>query len=224
PSNRGRGGNINGGTARSNGGPGYNNSYDRNGTSTHGDKDLPPRFKKMSMYNSGVNGGSGMNGDIQLRPANGNLMLKPKTPAALPKSARLDNGPVQPNNGAMTMSVLEPVYISKKGGDKNKSDKKNNQGPSREEVFGRIEEVLSKLTDTKSTNEAFTVWKEGNIPSQMTNNALIHMLKKVVKFDIESNRALALQLCDQLFAEDIITDVHCKESLGKVYSVSFTGT
>lgn len=216
PSNRGRGGNVNGGTGRSNGGPGYNNSYDRNGTSTNGDKDLPPRFKKMSMYNTSSNGGSGMNGDIQLRPANGNLMLKPKTPAALPKSARLDNGPVQPNNGAMTMSVLEPVYISKKGGDKNKSDKKNNQGPSREEVFGRIVEVLSKLTDTKSTNEAFTVWKEGNIPSQMTNNALIHMLKKVVKFDNESNRALALQLCDQLFAEDIITDVHCKESLGKI--------
>jgi len=207
PSNRGRGG----GGGMGNGGrtnPGYNNSYEKNGSPS--EQGMPPRFKKMPMY--GSSNGSSTNGDIQLRPANGNLMLKPKTPAVLPKSARLDNGPMQPNNGVTNMNVLEPVYISKKGGDKGKS-KAN--GPTREEVFTRIDEVLAKLVETDSTNEAFTVWKEGSIPNIMVNNALIHMLKKVIKLE-ESKRLRAFQLTDQLVAEDIITQVHCKESLARI--------
>jgi translation initiation factor 4G len=194
---------------RTNGG--YNNSYEKNGSPS--DQSLPPRFKKMTMY--GSSNGSSTNGDIQLRPANGNLMLKPKTPAILPKSARLDNGPLQPNNGVTNMNVLEPVYISKKGGDKGRTEKKNH-GPTREEVFTRIDEVIAKLVETDSTNEAFTVWKEGSIPNKMVNNALIHMFKKVVKLDEESKRVLAFQLVDQLIAEDIITQVHCKESLARI--------
>ena len=189
-----------------------------------------------SHYDNGGRGGGGMNnsssnnGDIQLRPAN--MMLKPKTPAILPKSARMDNGgvggggiggvgtggSVQPNNGAMTMNVLEPVYISAKkmGGDKNKTGEKKNQGPTREEVFTRIEDVLAKLVETGSTNEAFTVWKEGEIPNKMVNNALIHMFKKVIKMDEEAKRTLAFQLADQLVTEDIITHIHCKEGLGRI--------
>jgi translation initiation factor 4G len=212
PSNRGGGrGNGLGGrdSARSNGGGSYNNSYDKNSPSS--DRDMAPRFKKMDMY--GSTNGRSSNGDIQLRPANGNLMLKPKTPAILPKSARLDNGPaMQPNNGAMTMSVLEPVYISKKGGDKNKGG----QGPTRDEVFSKVEEVLSKLVQTCSTNEAFTIWKDSAIPNKMVNNALIHMFKKVVKMEEEPQRVLTFQLIDQLVVEEVITQVHCKESLARI--------
>jgi len=231
PSNRGRGGGGlgSGGGPRPNysngtggGGGGYN---DKTSGATPQDKDLPPRFKKMTMYNGGGSNGredrvtnSNSNGDIQLRPSN--LMLKPKTPASLPKSARLDNGlasGLQPNNGAMTMNVLEPVYISsKKGGDKNKNNDKKNQGPTREEVFKRVEVVVAKLNDTGSTNEAFTVWKEATIPNKMVNNALIHLFKQVVKMEASESRDLAHQLIDQLVAEDIITHTHCKESLGRI--------
>jgi len=210
PSNRGRGGGVGMGSGgRQNGG--YNNSYDKNGSL--GDQSLPPRFKKMTMY-GGSNGGS-TNGDIQLRPANGNLMLKPKTPAILPKSARLDNGPVQLNNGVTNMNVLEPVYISKKGGDKGKTDK-NKKGPTREEMCKSIDNVITKLVETDSTNEAFTVWKDGSIPNKMVNNALIHMFKQIIKLDEEPKRVLAFQLVDQLIAEDIITTTHCKESLSRI--------
>lgn len=235
PSNRGRGGGLGAGGPR----PSYNNgasSYnDKTAGASPTDKDLPPRFKKMTMYNGG--GGredrvtnSNSNGDIQLRPSN--LMLKPKTPASLPKSARLDNGlasGLQPNNGAMTMNVLEPVYISsKKGGDKNRNNEKKNQGPTREEVFKRVDLVVSKLTDTGSTNEAFTVWKEADIPNKMVNNALIHLFKQVVKMEASEARDLAHQLIDQLVAEDIITQTHCKESLARILTsgkdASDTGT
>jgi len=218
PSNRGRGG---GRMMDNGGGGGYgrsSNGYgDRNGSggpphySSGGDKDLPPRFKKMGF-------GSG-NGDIQLRPSSNSMMLKPKTPSSLPKSAtaRLDGGiiPSSSTPKLMMTTAEPPVFISKPSVDKKRQEKKN-QGPTREEVFNKIEEVLKKLLDTSSTNEAFTIWKEGDIPAKMVNNALIHLFKQVVKMTEEPSRELALQLVDQLAAEETITQVHCREGLSRL--------
>jgi len=216
PSNRGRGG----GRMMDNGssyGRSSNGYSDRNGNGggTHyangTDKDLPPRFKKMGFGNS--------SGDIQLRPSSNSMMLKPKTPSSLPKSAtaRLDGGmiPTGSTPKLMMTTAEPPVFISKPSVDKKRQEKKN-QGPTREEVFSKVEEVLQKLRDTGSTNEAFTAWKEGDIPSKMVNNALIHLFKQVVKMTEEPRRQLALQLVEQLAVEEAVTQVHCREGLSRL--------
>jgi len=229
PSNRGRGGPGGGNRADGLNRPNnnnINNAYDhRNGATPHhngggGDKDLPPRFKKM--------GGFSDRGDnIPLRPAavsssnNASMMLKPRTPSALPKSAleKLEGGGylAATSSPKLMMSPSEPaVFISKVNGDKKRGGEKKNQGPTREEVFGKIEEILRMLWETGSTNEAFTAWKEGEFPSKMVNNALIHLFKQVVKREEGPERLLALQLVDQLCGEDCVTQTHCKEGLSRL--------
>ena len=207
PSNRGRGGGGGGG-----GGMTRTNGYDKNGISPHnGEKDLPPRFKKM---------GFGSDRDQPpLRPSANSMMLKPKTPSSLPKSAmqRLEGGMMQNmSSPKVMMSPSEPaVFISKQSGDKKRQEKKN-QGPTRDEVFKKIEEILEKLVETESTNEAFTTWKEGDIPNKMVNNALIHFFKQVVKMENKSTRDLSLQLVEQLCDNEVVTQVHCKEGLSRL--------
>jgi len=237
PSNRGGGnggrGRMDGGDSRSNG-SGRSNGYDRSsGSSPHNnssDKDLPPRFKKMGSFGSdrdGVNGGNerGSSGAPLMRPSSNNvqMMLKPKTPSSLPKSAlaRLENGMVQTNTSPKLMMTTSepPVFISKQSANdkkRNNQEKRKEQGPTREEVFGKIDELLTKLADTGSTNEAFTAWKEADIPSKMVNNALIHLFKQIIKITDADQRALTLQLVEQLHAADAITQVHCREGLSRL--------
>lgn len=178
-----------------------------------GEKDLPPRFKRMGM---------GMGGDNPpaLRPSANSMMLKPKTPSSLPKSAmsKLEG----PNSGSggipkVMMTTAEPaVIISKQSGSKKKEQEKKNQGPTRDEVFSRVDDILAKLIEDGSTNQAFTAWKEGDIPGKMANNALIHFFKQVVKLPDASHRQLAFQLVEQLCGEEVVTQIHCKEGLARL--------
>ena len=222
PSNRGRGGGSmnGGGMTRSSNGYERNGSgsYDRNGSngSPHmngmngsADKDLPPRFKRMGGFND--------HQPQSMRPSA--MMLKPKTPSSLPKSAmqRMENGMMMSGGSStpkLMMTTAEPpVFISKKS---NNTKQQNKMGPTREEVFGKIEAVLAKLSETGSTNEAYTAWKEGDIPNKMVNNALIHFFKQIIKMEELEHRQLALQLVEQLVMEDLVTQVHCKEGLSRL--------
>merc|ERR1712212_1447656 len=101
------------------------------------------------------------------------------------------------------------VIIQKPAGNAKKSNEKKNQGPTREEVFGKVEE-------NDATNEAFTSWKEIGIPDKMVNNALIHLFKQIIKLDAEEKRTICHQLVDQLFASELVTAVQVKESLARL--------
>ena len=178
-------------------------------------KDLPPRFNRMNMNNVD------RSEPPSLRPSHNSMMLKPKTPFSLPKSAmaRPDghyNGSSSRNEKMMMMSTNEPPVIIQKRGS-NQQERKN-QGPTREEVFGKVDALLEKLFETESTNEAFTGWKEAEIPSKMVNNALIHMMKMIIKNNTEDQRKLALELVDQLYESDLVSGVQIKESLVKMIS------
>lgn len=119
----------------------------------------------------------------------------------------------------MMMSTNEPpVIIQKTSSNAKKQQEKKNQGPTRDEVFGKVDGLLSKLYENNSTNEAFTTWKEAEIPAKMVNNALIHMFKRILKNSQESQRKIAMDLVDQLFGSDLITGVQIKESLVKIVS------
>ena len=86
------------------------------------------------------------------------------------------------------------------------------------EVVGKVDSMLKKLFETEAINEAFTAWKEAEIPGKMVNNALIHLLKRVIKNSNESQRQLALDLVDQLYTGDYVSSVQVKESLVKLVS------
>jgi translation initiation factor 4G len=150
------------------------------------------------------------------------MMLKPKTPFSLPKSAmaKLDSiNPIPSNkiSDKVMMTSNEPaVIIQKPANNSKKANEKKNQGPTRDEVFGKIDSILAKLAENESTNEAFTSWKEAGIPDKMVNNALIHLFKQVIKLTPEEKRALCYQVVDQLFSSELVTPVQVKESLARL--------
>jgi len=191
--------------------------YDRSSASHQTVKDLPPRFNKMSM---------GTMNDLRdtppLRPGANSMMLKPKTPFSLPKSAMAKpdgfSSIPNPRNEKMMMSNEPAVIIQKSSSNNKKHQEKKNQGPTRDEVFGKVDSMLAKLFDTNSTNEAFTSWKEAEIPAKMVNNALIHMLKRIAKNNDKAQRTIALNLVDQMFGSELITGVQIKESFIKILS------
>ena len=212
PANRGGRGGAEGEMRRS---PGYENSRPQgNG---FGDREVPPRFSQ---------GGRQQFGDRDrdsgpLRPSAASMMLKPKTPFSLPKSAvpRLDgvNGVPGKINGTVMMTSNEPAVIIQKAGSNNKKAmERKNQGPTREEVFGKIDGIMEKLAENQSTNEAFTSWKEARIPDKMVNNALIHLFKQMVKMEEPERRALVHQVVDQLATSEMVTAVQIKESLARL--------
>lgn len=216
PSNRGgRGGRE--GERR--GSPQYESRPQNGGNQNQTGNDLPPRFNKM---------GFGSNGDRDqppLRPSPNSMMLKPKTPYSLPKSAmaKLDGINPVPNSkiDKVMMTSNEPAVIIQKPAS---NSKKQNQGPTRDEVFGKIDQILAKLGEISSTNEAFTSWKEANFPAKMVNNALIHLFKQIIKNTSSDGRAVCLEFVDQLFTSELVTAVQVKESLARLVSNTETST
>merc|ERR1719315_894864 len=133
PSNRGgRGGRE--GERR--GSPQYESRPQNGGNQNQNGKDLPPRFNKMGF------GSSGDRDPPPLRPSPNSMMLKPKTPFSLPKSAmaKVDSiNPIPSNkmSDKVMMGGNEPaVIIQKPANNSKKGNEKKNQGPTRDEVFG----------------------------------------------------------------------------------------
>merc|ERR1712241_574586 len=218
PSNRGRGGRGGGPEIERRTSPQFENrsqNGDRFSNNHQSGRDLPPRFNRMSM-----NPRDAMD-PPQLRP-NNSMMLKPKTPFSLPKSAMARPDSVNPMPGSrnekMMMTNEPPVIIQKASANAKKQQDKKNQGPTRDEVFGKVDSLLENLYKNGSTNEAFTSWKEAEIPAKMVNNALIHLFKRILKNDEAKERQLAMDLVDQLFQSELITAVQVRETLVKLVS------
>jgi len=214
PSNRGgRGGRE--GERR--GSPQYESRPQNGGNQNQAGKDLPPRFNKMGF------GSSGDRDPPPLRPSPNSMMLKPKTPYSLPKSAmaKLDGINPVPNSkiDKVMMTSNEPaVIIQKPASNSKKQNDKKNQGPTRDEVFGKIDQILAKLGENSSTNEAFTSWKEASFPAKMVNNALIHLFKQIIKNTSSDGRTVCLEFVDQLYTSELVTAVQVKESLARLVS------
>jgi len=214
PSNRGGRNNREGERRVS---PQYESRPQNGGNQNQNGKDLPPRFNKMSFASSGDRD------PPPLRPSPNSMMLKPKTPYSLPKSAmaKLDGiNPVpNPKIDKVMMTSNEPaVIIQKPASNSKKQNDKKNQGPTREEVFGKIDQILAKLAENSSTNEAFTSWKDANFPAKMVNNALIHTFKQIIKNPSGDGRQVCMEFVDQLYSSDLITAVQVKESLARMVS------
>merc|ERR1711874_779882 len=200
--------------------PGYESRQGQgNGFGGH-ERDIPPRFS---------GGRERERESMPLRPSPNSMMLKPKTPFSLPKSAmaKLDGvNPVpNPKIDKVMMTSNEPaVIIQKPASNSKKQNDKKNQGPTRDEVFGKIDLILAKLGENNSTNEAFTTWKEANFPAKMVNNALIHLFKQIIKNPSSDGRTLCLEFVNQLYCSDLVTAVQVKESLARLVSNTETSS
>lgn len=202
--------------------------------SNSGPGSLPPRLKKMVLNQSGP-GGSGKDMEISLRPQMANNMLfKPKTPSMLPKSAQRGNSDGSPlgensllgpsalsHQSKIMMTTNEPLIIKQasleKGGRKDKN-RAGNKGPTRDEVFAKMETILANLLEHQSTNEAAESWKENNwLPSKMNQTAVTHFLKLTLDKD-EAQRELACNLIHQLVKDGTINATHCFEGISKLMS------
>merc|ERR1712241_907057 len=202
-----------GGGGYSNSNNGYHNdSYENGG---YRGRSSGPSFEEKFRETNNMNNND-MRDPPPLRPSN-NLMFKPKTPFSLPKSAMAR--PDSAKNDKMMMTTNQPpVIIQKPSANAKKQQDKKNQGPTRDEVFGKVDSLLENLYKNDSTNEAFTSWKEAEIPAKMVNNAPIHLFKRILKNNEAEQRRLAMDLVDQLFQSELITAVQVKETLVKLVS------
>merc|ERR1719411_739610 len=138
-------------------------------------------------------GGSGLDrNEVSLKPTTSSMIFKPKTPSLLPKSAKpltnnqnildpapslLPSGPALPPASGKVMQA--PILIEKKHNKTSHSVSK--KGPTREEVFAKVEAILDVLLNKESTNEALEQWKEASFPNAMTQTAVNHLYKVMLE-------------------------------------------
>ena len=189
---------------------------------------LPPRFKKMnfgmtSTQNHRMNEVSeNENKDLTLKPQTSSMIFKPKTPSLLPKSAKpnildpepnlLPSGPSLPPASGKIMQA--PILIEKKPHKVHHSEKAKPKGPTREEVFNKVEALLEALIAKESTNEAVESWKEASIPGPMTQTAINHLYK--VTLDKNLDLELVLSFVSQSVKDGQINNTNCNEAFIKV--------
>ena len=176
----------------------------------------PAPASRPSSYASSAGGGGS---EVSLRPQGlsasaNNMRLGPKTPSMLPKSAissvaegssplgenslLLSGHPSLPSQPAGSKVVMmkqqEPAIILKQDKQPGKNKEKNRQkGPTREEVFARIEKILGELLQHESTNEAAEAWKEDSwLPSKMAQTAVTHLYKQLL-VKVNSNWEFIIQ-------------------------------
>ncbi|XP_040569175.1 eukaryotic translation initiation factor 4 gamma 2 [Lepeophtheirus salmonis] len=214
---------------------GYNNlsnSYrNDNGDIGNGDinggERLPPRFKKN------LQPGMSKDSEMRLRPqsVSSSMILKPKTPSMLPKSAISktdgnsplgENSLVGPTPSRIAMQQKEPMIIKQGSLDKGRKDKnKGNKGPTREEVFSKMDTLLNDLLNTHQNPEtSLEAWKELDdwLPSKMNQTAMTSIFKSIVAKGEKRKLAFDFICCLVKDTSCSINETHCIEALGQLIS------
>ena len=131
----------------------------------------------------------------------------------------LSGPPLPPASGKIIQTPL--LIESNKKHNKEKKHHQSSQntqnsqkkGPTREEVFAKIESILNNLLAKESTNEAIEQWKDESIPSKMTQTAVTHLFKIMIEKD---QRNLILAFVSQLTKDEVINSTHCNEAFIKL--------
>ena len=108
-----------------------------------------------------------------------------------------------------------PILIEKKHNKTSHAVSK--KGPTREEVFSKVEAILDALLSKESTNEALEQWKEASFPNAMTQTAVNHLYKVMLeKGRQNSNLDLVLAFVAQLAKDGVVNNVNCTEAFIKM--------
>jgi len=234
---------------------------------------LPPRFNKKMNFNGPPppnyagrqgpppNGGSSKDVELSLRPASGNMLFKPKTPSLLPKSAigsRDGSSPLGENSLLGPMPAQPKVMMQQKEANilikqgsldgrakKEKNRQAANKGPTREEVFAKVNNIIGALLRPESGQEqqpppqeeeegssssesispldkAAASWiEDGWLPSKMTQTAVTQVYNVVLLEEVATNRQLVMSLLLCLVKDKAAIDgTHCREAFTKVLNSS----
>lgn len=165
--------------------------------------------------------------EVSLKPTNSSMLFKPKTPSLLPKSAKptnnqnildpvpslLPSGPALPPASGKVMQA--PILIEKKHNKTSNATSK--KGPTREEVFAKVEAILDALLTKESTNEALEQWKEATFPNAMTQTAVNHLYKVMLEKNKDKSKLdLVLAFVAQLAKDGVVNNVNCNEAFIKM--------
>ena len=174
--------------------------------------------------------------EVSLRPqqSTANMLFKPKTPSMLPKSAisRTTDGssplgensllgPPMPTHHKI-MQQKEAAFLIKQGSldAKGRKEKKAaaNKGPTREEVFTKVDAILTNYLASQSLGEAVESWKENEwLPSKMTQTGVSHLFKLILDKNDEE-RQLSCNFLEELLKDGAVAKVHCFEAINKIVS------
>merc|ERR1711902_357991 len=180
-----------------------------------------------------------------------NMLFKPKTPSLLPKSAigRVNDhgssplgensllGPPPMQVQKMMMQQKEAPILIKQGSLDGKGRKEKsrqaaaaaNKGPTREEVFERVDSIIDEMNEEKKSSikntestaieNAANRWKQndGWLPGKMTQTAVTYVYKKVVmKTSEKYEKDLILKLLLKLKNDDALDSIHFREAFDKM--------
>eukprot|EP00096_Caligus_rogercresseyi_P014028 TRINITY_DN657_c0_g1_i11.p1 TRINITY_DN657_c0_g1~~TRINITY_DN657_c0_g1_i11.p1 ORF type:complete len:940 (-),score=344.98 TRINITY_DN657_c0_g1_i11:828-3647(-) len=181
-----------------------------------------PRFKKSLPSSSGGVGSSKDGSELRLRPQS-SMVLKPKTPSMLPKSAisRSDgSSPLGENSllGPPRLLTKEAPPMIIKQGSLDKARQKN-KGPTREEVFTKMDALLQELY-TNGSDASQDSWRKDLaawLPCKMHQTAMNHLFKSLIS-EPDERRKQAFDFLVQLVREEEegFNETHLVEALGKL--------
>ena len=179
--------------------------------------------------------------ELSLRPTSGNMLFKPKTPSLLPKSAigRDGSSPLGENSllgsvpapQKVIMQQKEANIMIKQGSLDGKAKKEKNRqqaaaankGPTREEVFAKVNDILDNLvrpveSDESPMDKALASWlDESWLPSKMTQTAVTQIYNKALQENSPQDRKQIREFLRQLISDKAAIDgSHCKEALIKI--------
>jgi len=195
--------------------------------------------------------------ELSLRPASGNMLFKPKTPSLLPKSAigrdgsspLGENSLLGPSQGQpkVMMQQKEANILIKQGSldgraKKEKNRQAANKGPTREEVFSKVNGIVDALlrpVDNKANDEGLedsgssgasnnpleavaAAWiEDGWLPSKMTQTAVTHLYNVVLAEEVGESRSKVMALMLTLIKDKSAIDgTHCREAFTKVLNTA----
>ena len=197
---------------------------------------MPPNFSVPPPAHPST---SPKNVEVSLRPQHStaaNMLFKPKTPSMLPKSAisRTTDGtsplgensllgPAVPTHHKI-MQQKEANILIKQGtlDAKGRKEKKAaaNRGPTREEVFTKVDGIFNDYLTHLNVIEAVDHWKENDwLPSKMVQTAASHFFKSLLERS-EADKFLAFNLIQELIKDGVLNKVHCYEAIAKIVSSS----
>ncbi|XP_076335649.1 N-acetyltransferase 1 isoform X1 [Tachypleus tridentatus] len=160
-------------------------------------RELPPRFLKKALQQQ-----PGSADEISLRPAQNSMVLKPKASPTnnLMKGQSRSSSAPQPGNGPSSPLVRElspnsglvqkpittnplhpkegPIVIKQTFQEKNKTNK---QGPGKEEVLKKSDQMISELFKHQNTEEASIAFKDIKVPKKFIAEVLYQLMVKTLE-------------------------------------------
>ncbi|XP_067655321.1 eukaryotic translation initiation factor 4 gamma 2-like isoform X2 [Haliotis asinina] len=211
----------------------YNKQQQQQGQNQQatGNRDLPPRFQRMSINHSPpstspISGSNKMSREeVSLRPVKNFTVLKPNTPGMLPKSAQgpssiggfssLNSGNNKSGSTALNPLLSKQPLITIKQNSEDKGKSKKKECISKEELQKTVTSLLSDYLGNNNKADVATQIKDMSIPKKLIRDLLSQLLVESVDKS-ETERDRVMDLISELKKDGFITTEQFMDSLRRV--------